>query len=168
MPSVAEQLRHAREQQKRSVYDIAEATKIRTDHVRALDEGAYHIFAAPIYIRGFVRTYATLLKLDVPQIMKDLEAELSATKRFSEPPNLSRKPQGIIDYVMLRLSKLNWQWLLLAAGVALVLVLAAWSYRAWRTHQAADPLANLSPGVYHPPQTNAGELLPLPSPSGQR
>ena len=36
MPTVAEQLRTAREAQGLTVYQVAEITKIRTDHIRAL------------------------------------------------------------------------------------------------------------------------------------
>ena len=73
MSTVAEQLKQAREAQKMTVQELAEITKIRTDHVRALEEGNFNIFPAPVYIRGFVRTVATLLKLDVPQVMSALE-----------------------------------------------------------------------------------------------
>ena len=93
MPTVAEQLRTSREAQSLTVYQVAEITKIRTDHVRALEEGKYEAFAAPVYIRGFVRTYAGLLKLDVPRLMSLLETELSQTEKFHElppsPPHLS-------------------------------------------------------------------------------
>jgi len=85
MASVAEQLRVAREKRKLTVYDVAAATKIRTDHVRALEDGNYRVFAAAVYIKGFVRSYSNLLKLDTPRVMADLAAELSATKEFSEP-----------------------------------------------------------------------------------
>src|SRR6266571_9185286 len=84
MPTVAEQLRTSREAQGLTVYQIAEITKIRTDHVRALEEGNYEGFAAPVYIRGFVRNYAKLLKLDVPALMLRLDAELGQTERFHE------------------------------------------------------------------------------------
>jgi cytoskeletal protein RodZ len=63
MPTVAEQLRQAREQRGWTINQLADATKIRTDHIRALEEGNYNVFAAPVYIQGFVRTCATLLKL---------------------------------------------------------------------------------------------------------
>ncbi len=163
MPSVAQQLRQAREQQKLTIYDVAEATKIRTDHVRALEDGTYDIFAAPVYIRGFVRTYATMLKLDAPQLLRELEAELSSIARFSQPPNLAEKSPGAIDLLMLQLSKMNWQLLVLVLGTALVLTLAMVSYRAWRIHQTADPLAGLRPVLYQLPGTNSGELLALPA-----
>ena len=76
MPTVAEQLRAGREAENLTIPQVAEATKIRTDHIRALEEGNFNMFSAPVYIRGFVRNYATQLKLDVPQIMAALDAEL--------------------------------------------------------------------------------------------
>src|SRR5215467_11453204 len=80
MSTVAEQLRAAREAQKLTVQELAEITKIRTDHIRALEEGNFNVFSAPVYIRGFVRTCSTLLKLDVPQVMSTLERELGQTE----------------------------------------------------------------------------------------
>ena len=72
MSTVAEKLRQAREARNLTVHQVADVTKIRTDHIRALEEGKFDVFSAPVYIRGFVRTYSTLLKLDVPQIMAAL------------------------------------------------------------------------------------------------
>src|ERR1043165_2207797 len=109
MPTVAEQLRQAREQRGWTIDQLADVTKIRTDHIRALEEGNYNVFAAPVYIQGFVRTIATLLKLDTPKVMADLEAELGATKKFREHPRLTGDSRGILDYIMLQFSKINWR-----------------------------------------------------------
>lgn len=62
MPTVAEQLRAAREARKVTITQMAEVTKIRTDHLRALEEGNFNAFSAPIYIKGSVKNYATQLK----------------------------------------------------------------------------------------------------------
>src|SRR6266702_8327747 len=107
MSTVAEQLHQAREAKHLTVQQVAEITKIRGDHLRALEEGNFDVFSAPVYIRGFVRSYATLLKLDVPQIMAALDAELGQTQKFSEPPPLSRHPRGVLDFVMLQISKVD-------------------------------------------------------------
>ena len=48
MTSVAEQLRHAREEQKLTVHQIAGLSNIKTEHIRALEEGNYAAFAAPV------------------------------------------------------------------------------------------------------------------------
>src|SRR5947208_6414841 len=108
MATVAEQLRRAREEQKLNIYQVAEITKIKTDHIRALEEGAYDSFSAPVYIRGFVRTYAKALKLDASRVTAELEAELGKTKKFSEPPPLTNQPKTVLDFLTLQLSKLNW------------------------------------------------------------
>ena len=162
MPSVAEQLREAREKRKLSVYDVAAVTKIRTDHVRALEEGNFRVFAAAVYIRGFVRSYANLVKLDVPKVMADLDGELAATKEFREPTSLSGKPVGLLDALMLWVSKMNWQLLVLILGCTTVLALSIWGYRAWQKHLSTDPLAGVGPGVYQPAETNSGDVLPIP------
>src|SRR2546423_1126342 len=107
--SVAEQLHQAREARKLTVEQVAEITKIRGDHLRALEEGNFNVFSAPVYIRGFVRTYSTLLKLDVPQVMAALDGELGQTAKFAEPPPLSDHPRGAVDFLMLQLSKIDWQ-----------------------------------------------------------
>jgi cytoskeletal protein RodZ len=164
MSTVAQQLRQAREAQHLTVYQVAEVTKIRTDHLRALEEGNFDVFSAPVYIRGFVRTCATLLKLDVPQIMAALDAELKGTEKFSEPPPLSDQPRTPVDFLMLQLSKVNWNKglvvLCAVLGVAIVVIILA----IWRHAKTSDPLSNLKPGVYQPAQNNSGETLPLPQP----
>ncbi len=165
MSTVGEQLRSAREAQRLEVNKVAEATKIRTDHIRALEEGDYDRFVAPVYIRGFVRTYAALLKLDVPQVMAALDAELGRTEKFSEPPSLSPSKRGPIDLVMLQLSKVNWPKAGLIAGVVAILAVAAAGAYAWRRHQTADPLAGLKPPLYQPTQSVSGNTLPLPAPA---
>src|SRR5256714_13761030 len=122
MRTVAEQLRTSREAKGLTVYQVAEITKIKTDHVRALEEGNYAPFAAPVYIRGFVRTYGTLLRLDVPMLMTALEAELGQTEKFHEPPPLSDESSRFLDVVMLQLSKVNWRVALPSLGIALALL----------------------------------------------
>jgi cytoskeletal protein RodZ len=162
MPTVAEQLHQAREVRKLTIEQVAEITKIRSDHIRALEEGNFNIFSAPVYIRGFVRTYSNLLKLDVPRVMATLDAELGQTKKFAEPPPLSDHPRGVLDFLMLQLSKIDWRKgvLILGAAVAvLAIVLGYATYHHYRTH---DPLKNVKPGIYKAPSKTGGDTLPLP------
>jgi len=160
MPTVAEQLRAAREAKKLTIPQVAEATKIRTDHIRALEEGNFNVFSAPVYIRGFVRNYAAQLKLDVPQVMAALDAELGRTEKFKEPPPLVGQPKTVLDHLMDWLAKLNWR--VGAAGLAVVgmVLIVALAGFAWRHHKRTNPAANLPPAVYQ--STNSGETLPLP------
>lgn len=161
MPTVAEQLRAAREAQKLTVNQVAEKTKIRTDHIRALEEGNFNVFSAPIYIRGSVKNYSTMLKLDVPKIMAVLEAELKGTEKFSEPPPLGEESNTLLDRAMFLLAKLNIKWALAVAAV-LGIVLVIWIVSLVMRHnnKSSDSLSGLPPAVYQP--ANSGDTLPLP------
>lgn len=168
MPTVAEQLRTAREARKLTVYQVAETTKIRTDHIRALEDGNFDVFVAPVYIRGFVRTYATLLKLDVPQVMSALEGELALTDKFAEPPPLSKQSHGVLDFLMLMLSRLDWRKTGLVLGAFVVVGLVVGIFITWRHYRTRDPLADLRPAVYQPAGNGSGDTLPLTNAAPRR
>ncbi len=163
MVTVSEQLRLAREAQQLDIYQVAEITKIKTDHLRALESGNFDIFSAPVYIRGFIRTYASMLKLDVPQLLADLEAELGQSDKFREPPPLTKRPRGILDYLTLWFSRMNWRIAVALVALLLFLILAVFMIRS-HTRKPARPLKDLGPGLYQPPKGSSGERLPLPTP----
>jgi cytoskeleton protein RodZ len=168
MPSVAEQLRTAREAQKLTITQIAEITNVRGDHIRAIEEGNYDVFSAPVYIRGFVRTYARLLKLDVPQVMAALDVELRQTDKFSEPPPLTDQPRTVVDFITLQLSKIDWRKAAVVLVVVLVLAVSLVVYLVTRGKPGEDPLSGLKPGVYQPASNRSGDTLPLPAPAPRR
>ena len=161
MSTVAEQLRVAREAQNLTIQQVAETTKIRTDHIRALEEGNFDVFSATIYIRGSVKNYAMLLKLDVPQIMAVLTDELGRTEKFSEPPPLTEVSNTPLDRLMFLLSKLNWKFGVAGAAVLGIALVVFFASLAWRHHKPADSLSGLQPAVYQ--SANSGQTLPLAS-----
>lgn len=160
MSTVAEQLRSAREAKKLTVEQVADMTKIRTDHIRALEEGNFDVFSAPIYIRGSVKNYATTLKMDVPAVLALLDTELGRTENFSEPPPLTEQKKTIVDHVTLVLAKLNWKVGFAGLAVVAVAVVGVVVFLALKQHKKSDPTKNLPPAVYKP--TNSGNTLPLP------
>lgn len=161
MGAVGDKLRQARERSNRTIRAMSDITKIRGDHLEALEEGRYEVFSAPVYIRGFVRNYAGALRLNVPEILAELEEELGRTGRFSEHPRLAPHANGILDYLMLQVSKINWSVALPLLLLFLIVASALLSYRYYQNSQNADPLKDLGPGFYQPPPT--GETLPLPA-----
>ncbi len=161
MSQVGEQLHAAREALKLTVQQVADTTKIRTDHIRALEEGHYEMFSAPVYIRGFIRIYATQLKLNTSQIMSALDAELGRTEKFKEPPPLMQESNTLLDQAMFWLSKLNWRVGLIGGGSLVLLLVVLLIGSAWRHHSRTNPLAGLKPAVYQ--SANVGETLPLTS-----
>lgn len=165
---VSEQLRQAREAQKLTVEQVADLTKIRSDHIRALEEANYDVFSAPVYIRGFTRSYASILKLDVPRLMAELDKELGATKRFSEPPSLTGRRRGILDFLTLQLSKIDLKKGLITLGILIAMAVFFFWLWFWRHHKESDPLKGLKPGVYQSTQHISGQTLPLPAPAQRR
>ncbi|MCX8107829.1 MAG: helix-turn-helix domain-containing protein, partial [Verrucomicrobiae bacterium] len=150
MSTVAEQLRKAREARGLTIQQVADATKMRTDHVRALESGNYDAFVAPVYIRGFVRSYAKLLKIDVDEIMRTLETELAQTEKFHEPPSLSAPERTFLDVLMLYFSKVNWRIALPVIAAIAVLASAFWMQQMLQRRAQKDPTHGIAPGVYKP------------------
>lgn len=163
MPTVAQQLRQAREARNLTVQEVAEATKIRTDHVRALEEGLYDTFPAPVYIRGFVRTYAGFLKLDVDQLIDQVNEELG---RAGKNPDVSAGSSGgggisVINALLFQLWRVKWKIVLPLAIGGAALTIGIYGWRTWASHKAKDPLAALGPGLFQ--SRGDGETLPLPN-----
>lgn len=161
MPTVAEQLRQGREALKLDVHQVAETTKLKTDQVRALEQGQFDYFTAPVYLRGSVRTYAHLLKLDAADMLAQLDAELAAGKApLDTLPSRERKKGGV-DSLMLFLSR---HWGIAAAIVVIGLMALGGTaaYHAWQQRKTADPLKDLGAGMYQPAE-RTGETLALPT-----
>jgi cytoskeletal protein RodZ len=169
MPTVAEQLRQAREATGLEIRQVAEITKLKTDQIRALEEGNYDSFIAAVYLRGSIRTYASLLKLDAARLLTELDAEVTGTnpQLASRTPEEPAPRRSVLDGLMLRLSRLRWTTV--AALIVLVVIGVAGEafYRAWQGRRTADPLKDLSSGIYEPTQT-VSDFLPLPTNASSR
>jgi cytoskeletal protein RodZ len=159
VPTVGEQLRQAREAQELELHDIVDMTKIQSDHLRALEEGNYDIFSAPVYIRGFVRTYATLLKLDTGKILEQLGKELADSGQVD--PLLAPEKRSFVDVAMFQLSKFSRRLIWPAVGTAGVALVVLAAYLLWSHQRKGDPTIGLGAGLYQMP-ANSGETLPLP------
>jgi cytoskeleton protein RodZ len=161
MPSVAEQLLIAREKRNLTVPQVASLTNIKSEHIKALEEGNYDIFSAPIYIRGFVRSISKILKMDQHAVMAELDLELAATENFSEPPSLAGRKKGFLDHVLFLISKVQWK---LVGPILLVLVVIWIASAVMKSEPSAEsvepPPVNVGPGLYD--DKSGGGSLPLP------
>lgn len=57
-------LRQERERRSLSVRDVMDATKISRRNLNALEDGEVKLLPHPVYLKGYVRNYATLVGLD--------------------------------------------------------------------------------------------------------
>ena len=104
-----------------------------------------------------------MLKLDVPQILGDLDAELGQNEKFREPPPLTNRPRGILDYLTLWFSRMNWRITVALIALLFFLALTVAVIKS-HTRKPENPLKDLGPGLYQPPKGSSGETLPLPPP----
>ncbi|HEY1429507.1 MAG TPA: RodZ domain-containing protein [Candidatus Tumulicola sp.] len=162
MASLGERLREAREARGLSLSEVSEQIRIRTVYLVALEEENWRAIGAPVYVRGFLRTYARFLGLDPEEIVA----------QFGEavPAENAAEPQYILDKPPRRSSALTW----IAACVAVLLV-AFVAYNALTMHRqgavVSDTSASASPSASPPESpavgasaTVAGVVRP-PSPS---
>ena len=63
-PGIGHLLEHARLRQGVSLEEAERATRIRKDYLEQLEGDDHSAMPEPIYVRGFVKTYANYLGLD--------------------------------------------------------------------------------------------------------
>jgi len=145
--SVAEQLRAAREAQELTHADIVEQTNLMTDQVIAMEEGQWDTFAAPVYARGFLRTYAQLLKLPATDLVRQMDNERGEDDEAAEVGDSTCRRSGPIDSVLLIFSRINWK---IALPVLVFLALVAGTYfgvQAWERQGTSQDSPQLGSGL---------------------
>lgn len=162
MPSVGEKFRAARERRGLSVHQAADGTNIKTDHIRALEAGEWGVFSAPVYIRGFARTYAKFLRLDEQEIVAEVNGEMGEVDEFGVGAGGSGRSKGAVDFVMLQLSRVKWTFVF-PALLGIALAVAGWlAFKSWQATPKSDPLDGLGSGLVEPRVRQPG-TLPLPT-----
>jgi cytoskeleton protein RodZ len=96
MQTIGERLEEARKRKGISIREAAETTKIRGDYLQKFEANTFDIDLPPLYIRGFVRTYARFLDLEPERLVSDVDAVLV---RDSKPQRREhREPLGRVDF----------------------------------------------------------------------
>lgn len=85
--SVGAQLRAAREAAQLSHDDVAQALKFSPRQIAALEADDYAALPGATIVRGFVRNYARLLKLDAAALLQQLDAALPGGPAEVRPPD---------------------------------------------------------------------------------
>lgn len=72
-------LKQAREEQKLSISEASLATKINAKMLTAIESGDLANLPAKTFLRGFVRSYAAYLKMDLEVVLKKFHEEMGST-----------------------------------------------------------------------------------------
>lgn len=145
MPALGERFRAAREARGLTLSDVAEHIRIRSVYLAAIEEENWTAIGAPVYIRGFLRTYARFLGLEPEEVVAEFNSQASAP-----PPPVPAAPGAPPRTTYLAdeepparaLSPLIW----IASLVAVVLIaVVVYNEATFHARQSANALPSNSP-----------------------
>lgn len=96
MQTIGERLEEARKRKGLSIREAAEATKIRGDYLQKFEANSLDLDLPPLYIRGFVRSYARYLELDPERLLAEFDSMLASEGRA--PRRESREVYGRVEF----------------------------------------------------------------------
>lgn len=88
-PDVGARLRTAREALGMETEAVASSLKLSRRQVEALEAGDWSKLPGRTFIRGFVRNYARVLRIDAAELLADLEAPMPVTPQLDLPQSTS-------------------------------------------------------------------------------
>lgn len=134
VPSVGSMLAAARTEQNWTLADIAEKLKLSTKQIVALESNQFDALPSMVVVRGFIRSYARFLKLDVDAVLGLLPPEPPAI-----PLSQHLKPSLSTPFVESRLSLMSRQnqnhLYLIGVAVVGVLLMAFVLYQKFELSQ---------------------------------
>ncbi len=92
--SLGSYLRQERERRNTSLESVAKATRITLKNLEALERDEFHLLPATVFVRGFLRTYATHLGIDPKEVLTLYEAQADFS-RASPPKKIDLSPRKI-------------------------------------------------------------------------
>ncbi|PKO21728.1 MAG: hypothetical protein CVU38_13175 [Chloroflexi bacterium HGW-Chloroflexi-1] len=190
MSELGDLLSEARAAQKLSLADVEQTTRIRQKYLEALEGGAYDVLPRGAIARGFLRTYARFLDLDVDDALRRYAQESGDTG--DEVPIAEVGKPRLGDYRPLEVELIDtrrdlglWRWVI---AVVIVAALAGGGWWVLTHNSGWDLLAAFGPAptatatptrwivtatpqpapaatVTPPLPLPTSDLLPLPTPT---
>jgi Helix-turn-helix domain/Domain of unknown function (DUF4115) len=154
MPALGEEFRSAREARGLTLSDVAEQIHIRSVYLNAIEHEEWPSIGAPVYVRGFIRTYARFLGLDAE----------SAVARFNDMVPVERPGAHAPAASVLEPERSGPSpWAVIGGIVALLLVVFV-GYEWWQFSQGAQQGGQPVAAVSAPPRKAQASSLPAPVP----
>ena len=158
-------LRSAREAGGMSIDAVAQQLKLAPRQVRAIEDGDFTRLPGRTFVRGFIRNYARLVRLDAETVLRALPAG-TATPSL-ESPALHATGPTIGELPTTAPARHGWtRWAIPLTLLAIVVATAAWEYM----HPAADAPRSLAkkdaPPALDRGKADTPEIIgtPLPNP----
>jgi len=147
MPGLGDEFRAAREARHLSLSDVSEQIHIRSIYLESIEDEDWSAIAAPVYVRGFLRTYARFLGLDAERAVEAYNATLGEAVKTRDP-----SPAAPVR----RRGPSVWAWL----GTTVAVLLVAFVAYQYLQFQQSDRAGTVTVGEAGP---GAGPSAAAPS-----
>ena len=138
---LGERFRAAREERGLTLSEVGEQLRIRSVYLTAIEEENWKAIGAPVYIRGFLRTYARFLGLDPEEAVAEFNAATG-------PPPASAAPMPASPAGQRSLAPLIWIAGVIAIGLigfVIYLYLSPPRSAVTAVQQSATPVPTVVP-----------------------
>ena len=153
--SLGELLREARRQRAITLADVERDTRISAAYIEALEAERFDVLPAPVYARGFLRSYARYLGLDVDATLALMPGDLPRPPDLEPSAGLMRGPSSSLP----ALPSLNSPAFVAVLAIALLVALAFFALP--RLRDGDDAPATPSPAA----ETAATATATAPAPA---
>ena len=156
-------LRLAREKLGLTTKDVAAQMHLDLRHIEAIEREDFNSVAAPVFVRGYLRSYARLLNLSADRIVQQYEGFVSVS-----PPLLKGFPIGDASPASEADSTVRWISYAIILGSA-ILAVVWWLTEGSFKFKQADEVASLTAQATlqepHPLESQTAKVLPPATPA---
>ena len=119
MSSIGNILRTERETQGRTLTEVSKAVYIKTKYLSALEEENFAVIPGEVYVKGFIRAYASYLGMDGEELVAQYDGP-------SEPVLLQKAAPTAVENGKGRRKTVSWPEITITVGVILFILLIVW------------------------------------------
>ncbi len=165
MAALGERFRAAREARGLSLSDVAEQIRIRSVYLGAIEDENWTAIGAPVYTRGFLRTYARFLGLDPEEVVAEFNRATPSGPATAGAPPASASISRLHEPRPRNLSPLIWLASLIAVGLVAFVFYNEFTLHARQVEataalpsNTASPMSTEPPGGSPSPAMSGGGL----------
>ncbi len=124
MSSIGNILRTERETQGRTLTEVSKAVYIKTKYLSALEEENFAAIPGEVYVKGFIRAYASYLGMDGEELVAQYDGPSESILLQKE--TLTAVTEGGKGRRRRRRKAVSWPEITIIVGVILFILLIVW------------------------------------------